>query len=214
MGLMDRDYMHEKSRRQRPFSPPLERFKLGTLGIALVFVVLLFFLYKAADWKLNHRPAPQPIAESAPQPARPLLPAPGPALPMQPAHPSNSNADAGISQVTKCVANGRTSYSDVTCPQGSVSTQVTTRANHNLMAAVQPTAASPAEAGPTIQHIVEVQTPSINDAAARKAECEWLDSQIKYWDSMARQPQGAQTQDWISAQRKQARDRQFRIRCR
>lgn len=82
------------------------------------------------------------------------------------------------------------------------------------MAAVRPTAADPAEATATAQHIVEVQASSISDAAAKKTECEWLDSQIKHWDSMARQPQGAQTQDWIREQRKQARDRQFRIRCR
>lgn len=214
MRLMDRDDMHEKSRRQRPFSPPPERFKLGTLGIALVFVALLFFLYKAADWKLNQRPASHPVAESAPQPAGHSIPAPTQPLPAQPVHQNSANAAAGISQVTKCVVNGRTSYGDAACPQGSVSSQVTTRANHNLMAAVRPTAASPAEAAPTIQHIVEVQTPSINDAAARKAECASLDSQIKHWDSMARHPQGAQTQDWISAQRKQVRDRQFRIRCR
>ena len=214
MGLMDRDYMHDKSRRSRPFSPPPERFKWGTLGMVLVFVALLLFLYKVAEWKLNGRPAPQPVAESAPQPARPSIPAPRPTPPMQPAYPSPSNAAAGISQVTKCVTNGRISYGDAACPQGSVSCKVTTRDNHNLMAAIRPTAASPAEATPTTQHIVEVQTRSISDAAAKKTECDWLDSQIKHWDSMARQPQGAQTQDWISVQRKQARDRQFRIHCR
>lgn len=214
MGMMDRDYMHEKSRRQRPFSPPPEGFKLGTLGIALVFVALLFFLYKAADWKLNKHPAPQPVAESTPQPARHPIPAPTQPLPPQPARQNSANAAAGISQVTKCMANGRTSYSDAVCPQGSVSSQVTTRTDHNLMAAVRPTAASPAEAAPTIQHIIEAQTPSISNGVAHKKECEWLDSQINHWDSMARHPQGAQTQDWISAQRKQARDRQFRIRCR
>ena len=159
MGPMDRDYMHDKSRRQRPCSPPPERFKLGT-------------------------------------------------------YPNSSNAAAGISQITKCVVNGRTSYGDAACPQGSVSSQVTTRANHNLMAAVRPTAASPTEATATTQHIIQVQTSSISDAAVKKTECDWLDSQIKHWDSMARQPQGAQMQDWIREQRKQARDRQFRIRCR
>lgn len=214
MGLMDRDYMHDKSRRSRPFSPPPERFKWGTLGIVLFFVALLFFLYKAADWKLSHRPAPQPVAESPHQAAQPSSPAPRPDLPMQPAYPSPSNAAAGISQVTKCVTNGRTSYGDAACPQGSASSQVTTRANHNLMAAVQPTAVSAAEATATTQRIVEVQADFTSDAAGQKTECARLDSQIKHWDSMARQPQGAQTQDGISEQRKQARDRQFRIRCR
>ena len=47
-----------------------------------------------------------------------------------------------------------------------------------------------------------------------QAECKALDARITYYDSMARQPQSAQTQDWIAAQRKKARDRQFGLRCR
>lgn len=49
--------------------------------------------------------------------------------------------------------------------------------------------------------------------ADRQTECKALDAQIQHYDSMARQPQSGQMQDWISAQRKKARDRQFRIRC-
>ncbi|MBG6078084.1 hypothetical protein [Polaromonas sp. CG_9.11] len=206
MGLIDRDYMHDKSRRRRPFSPPPERFSWATLGMVMVVVALLFFLYKAVDWKLNQPSAPQPVAEQASQPARQPIPA-------QPAFQNDSNAAAGISQVTKCQLNGRTSYSDAACPQGSVSSQLSTRANHNLMAAVRPTALIPAETEPTAPRIVEVKAHSFSDATARKTECDGLDSQIRHWDSMARQPQGVQTQDWISAQRKQARDRQFRMGC-
>lgn len=212
MGLMDRDYMNDKSRRSRPFSPPSECFKWGSLGMVLVFVALLFFLYQAANWTLNQRPAPQPAAKLTPQLARPLRPVP--ASQVEPDHPRSANPAAGISQVTKCVVNGRTSYGDNACPQGSVSRQVTTRDNHNLMAAIRPTAASPTETTPAPQHVVEVQTQFTSGAAAKKTECDWLDSHIKHWDSMARQPQSAPMQDWISQQRKQARDRQFRIHCR
>lgn len=80
------------------------------------------------------------------------------------------------------------------------------------MAAVRPEARSPAEA-PVEQAIVVAQTRSVDDAAAKKAECRSLDTQIERWDAMARQPQSAQMQDWISEQRKQARDRQFRMHC-
>ena len=214
MGLMDRDYMHDKSRRQRPFSPPPERFNWATLGMVLVFAALLFFLYKAADWKLNQHRVPQPVAQPAPQPAWQPIPVAKQTLAAPPTDQNHSNATAGMSQVTKCQVNGRTSYGDAACPQGSVSSQLTVRANHNLMAAVRPTVASPAEAAPTASPMVAVQANFINDATARKTECDALDLQIRHWDSMARQPQGAQTQDWISAQRKQARDRQFRIHCR
>lgn len=49
--------------------------------------------------------------------------------------------------------------------------------------------------------------------ADRQTECKALNAQIQHYDSMARQPQSGQTQDWISAQRKTARDRQFQLRC-
>lgn len=216
MGLIDRDYMHDR-RRQRPFSPPPKRFNFGTLGMALVFVAALFFLYKVADWKLNHRsaqPVNQPHSASPVQAA--ALPRPAsfqPWLPTQPAPKALPNAAAGIAKLTKCVANGGgTTYGDAACPRESASSQLTMRANHNLMAAVRPEASRPTEV-PAGQAIVVAQTPSVDHAAAKKAECRALDMQIARWDAMARQPQSAQAQDWISDQRKQARDRQFRMRC-
>lgn len=45
------------------------------------------------------------------------------------------------------------------------------------------------------------------------AECKALDAQITSYDAMARQPQTGQMQDWISAQKKKARDRQFGLKC-
>lgn len=55
----------------------------------------------------------------------------------------------------------------------------------------------------------------INQASGndRQAECKALDAQVQQYDAMARQPQSGQMQDWISAQRKKARDRQFQIKC-
>jgi hypothetical protein len=55
----------------------------------------------------------------------------------------------------------------------------------------------------------------INNAttASRDVECEAMDDQIAHLDAMARQPQSAQTQDWIREKRKAARDRQFSLRC-
>ena len=215
MGLIDRDYMHDK-RRQRPFSPPPERYGFGTLGMAFVFCVVLFFLYKVADWKLNHRGA-QPASQSGAQTAQQTAPrpaqAPIQALPRQSVHQSTPNETAGISKVTKCVVNGSTSYGDAACPRDSLSSQITTRANHNLIAAVRPELPRPTEVLAE-QPILVVQNGSFNDAAAKKAECQLLETQIEQWDARARQPQSAQMQDWITDQRKKARDRQFRIPCR
>lgn len=217
MGLMDRDYMHDRQR-QRPFSPPPERSPWGTLGALLVFVAALFFLYKAADWiKQGAAPAANAHATTSAvsknPPSGPSFTPPRPALP-PPQHAPD--ATAGTSTVSKCVVNGATSYSDGPCPGGALSSQITTHANHNLMAAVRPQAVRRTEAteAPVTPHpAVVVQHEAVPAAMAHQAECEYLDAQIRRFDAMARQPQSGQMQDWISEQRKQARDRQFRIRC-
>ena len=59
-----------------------------------------------------------------------------------------------------------------------------------------------------------VRSPAAVPAADfRRAECAQLALAIERWDAQARQPQSAQTQDWIAAQRRAARDRQFALRC-
>lgn len=45
------------------------------------------------------------------------------------------------------------------------------------------------------------------------SECKALEERIRHLDSMARQPQSGRTQDRIAAEKKDLRDRQFRIRC-
>ena len=45
-------------------------------------------------------------------------------------------------------------------------------------------------------------------------ECKALDERVRYLDALARQPQSASTQDWITGERKAARDKQFQLRCR
>ncbi len=46
-----------------------------------------------------------------------------------------------------------------------------------------------------------------------QARCRSPDAQIRQWDTMAREPQTAQMQDWITVQRRKVRDRQLRLRC-
>lgn len=54
------------------------------------------------------------------------------------------------------------------------------------------------------------QVPNLQGKAE---ECKALDAEITRLDAMARQPQSAQVQDWIRAEKKRARDRQFQVRC-
>ena len=58
------------------------------------------------------------------------------------------------------------------------------------------------------------QNSNANSPAKTQSECKYLEDRIAYLDSLARQPQSGSMQDWITAERRTARDRQFRIRCR
>ena len=77
------------------------------------------------------------------------------------------------------------------------------------LAEQQRNAATQADTANTTTNTIPYSQPG----ADRQAECKALDAKIQHYDAMARQPQAGQTQDWISAQRKTARDRQFQLRC-
>lgn len=47
----------------------------------------------------------------------------------------------------------------------------------------------------------------------RKSQCEALDERVRHLDSMGRAGSFYYDLDWIRSQRKDARDRQFRLRC-
>ena len=70
-------------------------------------------------------------------------------------------------------------------------------------------AASTVTTNNTVSQTIVTEHEGIN----RQTECKALDAQIQQYDAMARQPQSGPTQDWISEQRKKARDRQFQIKC-
>ena len=226
MGLMDRDYMHER-RPERAFTPAPEKSAVNTLFMVLVFVAALFLLYKLADWQLGKRPTgsadqsvravqavqPTPRQTSPRADTSPLALAaqrePNP-------YPEASEPTAGNRMITKCLVNGKTSYGDDPCAGGAVTTQVSTRADHNIMKPVhvsRTTQTTQTETTFSPAPVVIAQNTAASDYAAKKFECQSLDAHIRYLDSMSRQPQGAQMMDWIRDERKKTRDRQFRIPC-
>ena len=216
MALIDRDYLHDKHR-QRPFSPPPTRSGTSTLGMVLIFVAILFALYKIADWKLQQR-TPQPAWQpSAPKPdsagIEPVVPAARTSLVSPRPQQDTHDTDTTTQLVTKCVTKGKTSYGDGPCAQGAAVSQIRTRSDHNLMAAVRPDRVStaPAEERTSPRSVVAQRSPSADVAAAKKAECQILDARIAELDALSRQPQSPQTQDWIRDERKKARDKQFRL---
>lgn len=215
MGLMDRDYMHER-RPERAFIPVSGKSAASTLFMVLVFVASLSLLYKLAGWQLNKRPTgstaqavrPIPIQPPSQQEASPLPREPSPRMYQHAPEPAVGNR-----VVTKCIVNGKTSYGDGPCALGAVTTQVITRADHNLMAPVRVESTTTTEATFSPAPVVIAQNSAPSDYAAKKSECQSLDAHIQYLDSMSRQPQGPQMMDWIREERKKARDRQFRIPC-
>lgn len=209
MGFKNSDTWREPDR-QRPFSPPPTNS--GTWGTVLIVVAVLFAVYKMAEWKFDQRtaePAGAPAASAAPQmiqrdakpPKQAALPAPPkPSVP-------------GTHIVTKCVVNGKTSYGDGTCTPGATASLLTTRDNHNLMTAVQPEAITPLEAAVAQPDAVVQSSPTVPIASAKKLQCQALEATVKNLDAQSRQPQGPQMMDWIKAERKKARDQQFRLSC-
>lgn len=217
MGLMDRDYMHEK-RRARALPVKTEKSALHTLFMVLMFIAALLLLYKVADWQLNKR-ASRPAAQSdqptaSPEPSR-SAPTPQPQT-RESSRPQYQNAPeptAGHRVITKCIDNGKTSYGDSPCASGSVTTQVTTRDGVNIMVPVRIEPTITTASTVSLRPVVIAQKSAPPDYAAKKSECHSLDAHIQYLDSMGRQPQGPQMMDWIRDERKKARDRQFRIPC-
>lgn len=47
----------------------------------------------------------------------------------------------------------------------------------------------------------------------KTSECQALSAQITSLEAMSRQPQSGQRQDWITSEKRKARDRQFQLRC-
>ena len=220
MGLMDRDYMHEK-RFGSAYTRATEKSAGGTLIKVLVFVAALFLLYKLAGWQLAKRTKTS-AAESITAPPSTSRRAPARqetsphAIPQHPTprpYQQASELPAGHRVVTKCMIDGKTSYGDGPCASGAVAAKVTTRADHNIMAPVRVTTGTRPEATFSPAPVVIVQNTAPSDYASKKLECQSLDARVQYLDSMGRQPQSGQTMDWIKDERKKARDRQFRIAC-
>lgn len=206
--------MHD-SPRERPFSPPPAP-ATSLLVKVLVFLLALFTLYQGADWVLKQRTTIKtPPVETSPAAQAPYSPQTPATKPFSAPQPSPDVDSASAPLIVKCVVNGKTSYGDGPCAQGAVSSQLKTRRDHNLMAAVRPPPIrpyAPEEAAPT-PVTATPSRPMVDVAAARKSECQQLDATIKQLDAESRQPQSAQRQDWIRSQRQNARDRQFRLSC-
>lgn len=234
MVLVDRD---------RPFTPPKEGPSLLTMVVTWIGVAFLLFkaygwwqekkqveratrplpaatagyAQRAGETPTGRQQPPeQPTVHSytAPPPppaARPAITrAPEPA-PRQNAAPTTSGTiyhckayDGGTFWSTAHCAEHRALIDRIaSVPPGlpfDQQVQIAEQRRQAMMTTVQ------AQSAPSP---VQVTTTT----SSNKAECQHLDARVQQLDAMARQPQSAQVQDWIRAERKTARDRQFAIRC-
>ncbi|CAN7372027.1 hypothetical protein [Polaromonas sp. LjRoot131] len=202
---MDHNFLKGNDR-ERPFAPPPEKPILRWLSALLTLLALTYAGYRLIEW-LTYRPPAAAIKQTTVS---------NPPMEHPSARPPQSSApsvlDPGTKTVTKCVINGNTSYGDGSCGAGGVTTQVPTKANHNLMVAVRPQAPAQAEE-PISQPVAEMKDQPTSAASVVKARCEALEAKIASLDAMGRQPQTLQTYDWIRDERKKARDEQFRVPC-
>ena len=190
--------------RERPFSPPPERSVTSWLLMLLIFVAVAYLGFKLVQWLENSRQPNRTIETVYRQWVQPL--SKEARTPSAPSRPVESNV------VTKCVVQGKVSYGDSDCPPGAITSKVATNTTQNLLASVKVPIAAPATSQEQSPPITAQVNPGVSNAAV-KTECATLEASIKYLDSMARQPQSGQTQDWIREERKKARDRQVRIPC-
>ena len=186
--------------------PPSQRgWPLGA------WVALLVALGAAALYWLRGATPPRPSAAPPAVAPAPAPPAAVPAAAAPRAAPAvRQPPPSGYTQVTRCVAGGRTTFTDrAECPPGAQATRLLVQRDLNLADGARLPPARPSRTAPDT-----VRSPAAVPAADfRRAECAQLALAIERWDAQARQPQSAQTQDWIAAQRRAARDRQFALRC-
>lgn len=198
-----------------PFTPEPEKRMAPAIALIVMLVALaLWFALRPPDWLASWRNAGTPVSPtSAPRSAAESQPAAKASVPATNAAPSEPAPRKSVRTVNKCVQQGHTTYSDGPCPDGAKSAELAVRSDLNLMQA-------PEFAAPAAPTLVPVQTPPPPRPDVRIAmpgntvwTCVGLEQRINYLDALARQPQSAQTQDWITEQKREARNAQFRMKC-
>lgn len=141
------------------------------------------------------------------------------ALDKVPHQPENVTQDSATEpgKINKCVLNGKTIYSNAQCPTGA---EVKSVELHDSAGIVSPPkevlselTAKRKAAELAAERELEAQQRVVRASSSNRDECQWLEKRIEYLDSLARQPQSGQMQDWIKEQKAAARSRQFAIHC-
>ena len=232
MGLQDRDCMRERRHERSPFTPPTAQ-RGGWLALA-IFLALAAGLYLGYDWLIAQKAAGEPLPQTEGDKTPPgwqrcvvnghavFSPTICPSLGTGSAEserrtapvPRNTPQEtSGSITLYHCKAySGGTFWANSHCnqhralvdrmvevPARLAFSQQVEMAEGNRHAAAALLPASPQS----------VAVPTVS----QRGECDALAQQIQHWDAMARQPQLAQMQDLIRAERHKTRDRQWALRC-
>ncbi len=237
MGLDDRDYMRERSRRtfdrlvkdkDRPFTPPPTSPSL--LSMILFWIGIALALYQVYGWWERHklqRP-PEHIgrmqAAEAPTLAnerQAVVPSPTPVRPSE-----LIRGDDALPQATEVPRqetggtiylcrdySGGTFWASDHCNRhnGLIETMVSVPPGMPFQQQV----AIAEQRRQTLASPTSVYTAATPAAAPvpNKLLCESLDTRVNELDAMARQPQSPGMQDWIRQERRKSRDEQYRLHC-
>lgn len=181
--------------------------------LACALVAGAVWLAFKSDRPTQQKTVPAAATSAHPPPA---MSAPNSTLPSNmKSNVAEQEARSTHGRVIKCTMNGKTIYSDDKCPAGAKAQQVQL---HDTAGIISPQKevlselTAPHQAAGNIQ-VRSMQQPVTVSAQPKQAECDLLNKHIEWLDSMARQPQSGQMQDWIRQERREARDRQFAIHC-
>ena len=223
MPTSQRDYLHARRDGEDHvlrFRPAPKQLPLWCM--VLCIGVVLFALVGAVQWWQGKQLQSQPLqptpssapAHSAPSSA-PQAASGGVSLD---APPSATQSSAGT--VTKCVVNGRVSYTDAACPAGAQSVHVKL-APANVMQAVpvSPTLSPPDAVPPTPQQpsgIDAAPTPvaqPMPPVVSKDLQCKALSEQVRQLDLITLQPLTPPILDYYRGVRRRLRDQQFALGC-
>ena len=234
MGMEDRDWYREKyvaTRRSKSRSRFDGEWHWATQTLVWLAVAgLLFFIFRIYERRAAPKQLPLPTASQAesaiqrpqlqPRIAAPLA-APTPL--QQPAEVTAAPARAAqpqsiVSTIYLCQSYGGGKFwSSTHCQQSNALIDRMETVPSNMPFEQQVALARQQRDDAlslSLPAPVRQQAPSTLFAqTSRKAQCDALDAEVQHWDAMARAPQSAQMQDWISNRRKTARDAPFRLRC-
>ena len=211
MNTDDHDPMHERREAMTAWERGLrpKRDRRWALWLALA-ALLVFLLYRGAEWLLAQRASPPAQQPPAAQPA-PI----GRTAPVPPST-SPGPATSDTFEVTKCLApSGKATYSDGPCPQGSRATTVRLRRDVNIAdgMSVAEREASNRNSAAIAEQQQKYERQVARNVDSAMAECSQLDEYVKWLDAAARQPRDINSQDRLRSERQAARDRRFRLGC-